>query len=624
MSVETTDVIICGCGPTGAMLSCLLGKQGVRNIVVEKEDDITTDPRGIALDEDGIRALQGVGLYGDIYTKIGTCMGVFNFVGGIHQDLRKKPFLRMDYNTTEGGTGHVGFICHKQPALEDSLRKVLHSCPSSELRVSSTVYSIAEDDEWVYLDYRNKAGHSTKLRGKFLVAADGKTGYTRKNYLEPRGVQLQKVNRTSYEEVWVALNWKLTLPTPETHPNFPLWKLGYTPEQVYDLFFPKDFRFLCNPTRPAVCGRFGLAEDRLWRFEFVVQKSENPDEMAEPHKIKEIVYPYITHSSRRYGIAEDVTFPEDCITVLRSRPFNFMARSCNEWVKNRVILCGDAAHVFPPFGGQGITSGFRDAYGLAWRLALAVRPNFEHHQSLLRGWSVERKQQLEKSLASTVENGRFVTESSRFKMFVRDWLLAFLRLIPAVERYLEKGARKDGMVRYQMAPDVAFLRSGGFLFPQVYCVKLEPEKSNSQVLFTDDVIFADCKRSLFQLVILLGSVSEYRQVRDGLKRLEEISKGELISSEATYIVHDTQGPQMVDKDVRNLYRIATAAEFAADSELCGLRPPPKYYDEHRMAKEASRNRYVILRQDRFAFVACNSVADLEQSVCALAGLAGTR
>ncbi len=99
----------------------------------------------------------------------------------------------------------------------------------------------------------------------------------------------------------MALNWKLRLPTPETHPEFPLWKLGYNPENVYDLFFPEDFRFLCNPSRPAVCGRFGLASDMLWRFEFVVKQGENPDEMAQPHKIKEIVHPYITHSGSRYG-----------------------------------------------------------------------------------------------------------------------------------------------------------------------------------------------------------------------------------------------------------------------------------------------------------------------------------
>ena len=70
---ETTDVLVCGCGPTGAMLSGYLGGMGVHNIVLEKEPDITTDPRGIALDDDGIRFLQGLGLYRHTFTDIGTC-----------------------------------------------------------------------------------------------------------------------------------------------------------------------------------------------------------------------------------------------------------------------------------------------------------------------------------------------------------------------------------------------------------------------------------------------------------------------------------------------------------------------------------------------------------------------
>lgn len=97
------------------------------------------------------------------------------------------------------------------------------------------------------------------------------------------------------------MNWKLSLPTPKTHPSFPLWKLGYSPEDVFDLFFPLDFRFLCNPQRPAVCGRFGPPSDRLWRFEFLVNAGESDAEMATPVMIRKVVYPYLRHPGARYG-----------------------------------------------------------------------------------------------------------------------------------------------------------------------------------------------------------------------------------------------------------------------------------------------------------------------------------
>ena len=70
---EETSVVICGGGPTGVLLSSMLGLMRVPNIVLEREPEITTDPRGIALDEDGIRMLQAVGIYDKIFTEIGSC-----------------------------------------------------------------------------------------------------------------------------------------------------------------------------------------------------------------------------------------------------------------------------------------------------------------------------------------------------------------------------------------------------------------------------------------------------------------------------------------------------------------------------------------------------------------------
>ena len=69
--IEHFDVIICGCGPTGAVLSANLSRLGVKNVVIEREEAITTDPRGIVLDEDGIRIVQGVGKYEELFTDVG-------------------------------------------------------------------------------------------------------------------------------------------------------------------------------------------------------------------------------------------------------------------------------------------------------------------------------------------------------------------------------------------------------------------------------------------------------------------------------------------------------------------------------------------------------------------------
>jgi len=82
-------------------------------------------------------------------------------------------------------------LSHKQPALEERLRSKIREASSCELRSGCTVTSISEDDEWVYTRYLGANGVERCIRSRFLVGADGKTGFTRKQYLEPRGVHMQ-------------------------------------------------------------------------------------------------------------------------------------------------------------------------------------------------------------------------------------------------------------------------------------------------------------------------------------------------------------------------------------------------------------------------------------------------
>jgi hypothetical protein len=163
--------------------------------------------------------------------------------------------------------------------------------------------------------YCDSQGQKHTVQAKYLASADGKTGFTRRRYLEPKGIVLEPTT-SKYEETWVAMNWKITLPTPESHPDFPLWRKGYNSEQVYDLFFSQSTSaFLCKPDRPVVCGRFGLNEDRLWQLEYVILDSEDALEMSSPDGMKQIVYPYVTHPGSRYGPNESIQFPEDCIVM---------------------------------------------------------------------------------------------------------------------------------------------------------------------------------------------------------------------------------------------------------------------------------------------------------------------
>jgi hypothetical protein len=288
-----------------------------------------------------------------------------------------------------------------------------------------------------------------------------------------------------YEEVWMSTHYHITFPTPDTHPDFPLWKLGYTSKQVYDLFFPENFTFLCNPDRSGACCRISPPSDPLqsWRFEFAVLKSEDPKKLSSPEEVRKILLPYLTHPGKRYNLKDNVQFPEDCMDLRVCSPYKFAARMCNMWHVGRVLLAGDSAHVFPPFAGQGLQSGSMDSSGLAWRLAVALRSPNTDFDRLFDAWSTERKQQIGQALANTVRNGDLLNERNSIKLFLRDWILWLIQLVPSWKFKLEQ--MPPNPPRYTYEPGVAFLPglSGGVSLPQIYCMPISPTgKVNGDVI----------------------------------------------------------------------------------------------------------------------------------------------
>jgi hypothetical protein len=237
----------------------------------------------------------------------------------------------------------------------------------------------------------------------------------------------------------------------------------------------------------------------------------------------------------------------------------------------------------------------------------------------LAAWYAERKQQLERSLAATIQNGAYVTESDPWKAFWRDWYIWALQLIPSWKRDLEKGPRKDGMIRYQYQPGMPFLPQygGGVCFPQVYCAGLGGAPNAGRVAFTDDLIRGPTKEGLFQVVVLVDRIDEVASAVGALTGLSQLSHGIVREDEATIFVHDLKAKLPSDLKMEvdqkaQLARIATASEFAADKRLCRNRPAPKYYDAYRMKHEVHGKKFVIIRPDRFVYAACSSLKELQR------------
>ena len=287
-------------------------------------------------------------------------------------------------------------------------------------------------------------------------------------------------------------------------------------------------------------------------------------------------------------------------------------------------------------GGQGIVSGFRDAISLSWRLKVAINPACKNFENLLRGWYTERKQQLERSLASTVENGNFCNEPSRVKAFVRNWYLWAVQLVPAWKHNLQLGGRRDGMTRYTYTSGVPFLPQfdGGKSLPQVFSAPIDGPAPTIPS-FTDDTIFAPQKAGVFQIVAILSSTDQLSAARAELKRIPKPdSIVGLDLEEATFLIHGLSAsvaPETVallgqKGDPDNIIRVVNGDEYTeaglTEAAVASKfpRPPPKFYNPDRIREHLGHDKkYVIVRWDRMVFASCANAMELQTAIDLLEG-----
>lgn len=255
----------------------------------------------------------------------------------------------------------------------------------------------------------------------------------------------------------------------------------------------------------------------------------------------------------------------------------------------------------------------------------------DSHCEVLEAWYNERKQQLEQSLASTIQNGAFVNEQNPIKIFIRLCWIYIQCLVPSLRRNIRLGRRADGPVQYTHQEGMPFLTQyrGGLCLPQVYCKRVRQVSKSSEhsevkgaespanVFFSDDVIFSNRSNNsdrLFRLLVYLPSIDQLQAAQETVSDIESLSKGEISSSEVTFLLEeasdatDKQAGYIADKKLE-VYRLATASEFAA-SRLCQSRPEPRFYDPYCLGKSIDKSRYVILRPDRFVFAVVNTREDL--------------
>ncbi|KAH8700990.1 putative monooxygenase [Talaromyces proteolyticus] len=615
--MESAPVVVVGAGPSGLVFGLCLAKFKIPCIILEKESDITDDPRGVYLAGDALRVLWKLGL-GDAMPSIGHELDAIYYHPS---SFKAPPFLTIPIAHDWMGHTIPGGILQSQPKLERALRDAVQKSPFCTLRPGCEVVDREENDDYMiitYLDLDNNI--KKKIKTQWLIGADGKRGVVRKKFLEPKAGIKQEDGIFRYDGTWVAANLHISLPTPETHPDLGLWKLGFTPQQVYDVFWPQGWHFCSPPGKATACGRFGPHEDRLWRHEFA--EPEWNDSMNAEELLWDHLTPMITRSEDSSGrqFGSEITYPIDCIEVLRCRPFRFTHKVVNKWFDNHTVLIGDAAHVFPPFGGQGIACGIRDAEGLAWRIAILAgikepAPSKTLSNNLLSLWAEERRMGVKLSMKQTMMSGKLCNGTAGWFFSSIAPMLVYLFTSPIFYNLPSPMSRGETL-GYQFAKDGFYLRqyAGGKKLAQIYGVAEIAADGSSKsptrrkMLLSDHII-----HSVPTALTLLVCDRITPQENSQLNRLLEggplhpliLSKQSVIHFYPKYI-HNKESSLIADK-APSISWSPIPSELTMGSVLRPGYNPQTF--QNRLGGAISK--YVIIRQDSIVFSVAKDLQQLQ-------------
>ncbi|OAL22285.1 hypothetical protein AYO22_07329 [Fonsecaea multimorphosa] len=421
--------------------------QPTKNVTIfEKDVEVCEDPRGIVVNGDAVRISYQIGIGEGLTKRIGKDIGVLNFHRG---NFRTRPFMSFDLKVDWAEQAVSNNITQFQPNYEREIRKQLSQNPNCDFRGGCEVIGREEGPHETVVEYKTGDGALHLIRTSWLVGADGKRGVVRKVFLESEGIR-QEDGEYSYMGTWVAANLHVTTPTPESHPDFPLWRLGYKAEQVQSIFWPSGFHFCNDSRRPAVSGRFGPHDSGFWRHEYSVEPEDT---------LEDVEQDFWAHFRPWLSIPGSF-FSEK----LKGATIEFAAKIVNRWYCRKTMLIGDAAHVFPPFGGQGIATGIRDAQGLAWRLSIMSKLDVdpEIQERIMAGWSQERRHAWNAAAQATKLNGSIVNQRSFFGGLIYRACMRVLWWFPNISRFRTQRAFRDKLVyNTQTCPEGFFLQGIG-------------------------------------------------------------------------------------------------------------------------------------------------------------------
>jgi 3-(3-hydroxy-phenyl)propionate hydroxylase len=380
---DTYDVAVIGYGPTGATAANLLGQLGLKVLVVDRDADVYNRARAISTDEEVMRIWQSAGLADRLQQDM-LPERPLNFV-----DAAGVPFI--DLKISPRGAGHPPQQFLYQPAVDHVLREGVQRFPNVDVLLEHECLRVApkgDEVEVMLADLRTDT--FKRFHASYVIAADGGSSPTRGQ------LGIGYAGRT-YTERWVVIDTKV-LKEWDAHDRL---------------------RFHCDPAQPTVDCPTPLGHHR---WEYPAQSDATDQELVREEAIWKVL--------GKQGIT-----PEH-VKILRAVIYSHHVRVADRWRVGRIFLAGDAAHAMPPWIGQGMSAGVRDAANLCWKLAAVI--NGQAPDSLLDSYQAERKPHVTDVTRRACRTGWIITQRNRAIAVARNHVLRALTRLPGVDERLQK------------------------------------------------------------------------------------------------------------------------------------------------------------------------------------------
>lgn len=356
------DFIQIGYGPVSKVSALLLDRLGWRVGVFERFGELYPLPRAVCIDHEVNRILHAAGL-GEIARAATSPAPVYRWFNAEWKEL-----LALDW-TGDSVSGGPGTLFVHQPSLESLLHDEVRRRANIDLHLETECTGFEDRGDHVAVFLRDTAtGESRTATARYLIGIDGANSLVR----EKLGITRTDLG---FEADWLVVDFLLD------H--------GLT---ALDLGLAECGQW-CNPLRPTtiVPGGIDLNGRVLRRWEFMRLPNETREEMVQEAKVQELLGDWIR--------------PEQG-ELIRHALYTFRSLVADEWRRGRVLLAGDAAHLMPPFMGQGMCAGLRDVWNLSWKLDRVLRG--EADARLLDTYQTERRPHVSEVIQQSMYLGSII------------------------------------------------------------------------------------------------------------------------------------------------------------------------------------------------------------------------